>query len=167
MGARVWTLALLQLTYRSAMTVTSLEQVQPHVWRQDTGVLASWPGWWVAKDGKTHPMWSDLGALAGRPCTLGLPWSPLRPHHPWSSARPDLASVWICLWVEGPLRGDRIHGSGLPLHGSQCFSLKILRYTKSPCWGSWRGVPSPTSYLKKSWGTDSEGLDDVVLGWRD
>ena len=27
--------------------------------------------------------------------------------------------------------------------------------------GEWEGD------LKKSWGMDSEGLDDVVLGWRD
>lgn len=62
-----------------------LEQVQPHVWRQDTGFLASWPGWWVAKDGKTHPMWSELGALRGRPCTLGLPGALWRPGHPRSN----------------------------------------------------------------------------------
>ena len=66
-------LALLQLTHRSSMAVTSLEQVQPHVWRQDTGFLASWSGWGVAKAGKTHPTWSGLGALLERPCTLGDP----------------------------------------------------------------------------------------------
>ena len=85
MGAQVWT-SPSSSSHTAVLTVTSLEQVQPHVWRQDTGFVASWPGWWVAKDGKTHPMWSELGALPGRPCTLGLPWSPLRPGHPRSSA---------------------------------------------------------------------------------
>lgn len=122
----MWTLVLPQHTYLNFMAVTSLEQGQPYVWRQDTAFATSWSGWWVATEGKTHPMWSGLGALPGRPCTLGLPWNPVS-RSPWVKCKgPDLASVWICLWVEGPLPEECIDGSGLPLHGSECFILEIL-----------------------------------------
>lgn len=100
----------------------------------------------------------------GRPPGETLhPWFTLEPSETWSPSvkctRPDLASVWICLWVTGPLQGARIDGSSLPPHGSERFILKSLRDTKSPFWGSYRGVQSPTSYLKESWGVDS---DDVA-----
>ena len=138
-----------------------------------TAVLWQWPPWsrFSLTSGDRTQDFLLLGLAGGwlrlgKPTPRGRAWAPswrdpalLETRSPSvKCTRPDLASVWICLWVEGPLQGERIDGSSLPLHGSERFILKSLRYTKSPFWGSCRGVPSPTSYLKESWGLS----DDVA-----
>lgn len=63
-----------------------------------------------------------LGALPGSPCTLGLPSEgTLRQMH---GPRPRLP-VDLPLG-RGPLPGECVNGSGLPLHGSELFALETL-----------------------------------------
>lgn len=134
---------------------TSLEQVQPHVCRQDTErfPLLSLAGGWLRK---------------GKPIPCVTAWSPsqkdLEPLE-YPRALGDQVPFGQVQGLQPSLPEDLPLGQEPPLPKSISMAVACLSEAlslKSPFCGA---QVAPTSYRKERWEMDSKGLDDATLGW--
>lgn len=87
------------------MAMTSLDQVQLHVWKRDAEHFPiSWSGWWA--EDRANPFHIVRPGVLPRESLQ--PWIPLGPSETRSPLvklmGPDLASLWTCLTVKGPFQ---------------------------------------------------------------